>query len=429
MNTTFAQRFHLTPFQSWLGVLALFMAAGAVAGVMIFYNGLYLTNLNDLVPWGLWITVDLSAIALSAGAFLLSAAVYLLGLKQYQPLARTAVFIGLIGYSMAMLMLLLDIGRPDRFWHAMVFWNPHSPLWEVTMCVVLYFSVLVMEVAPIFGQANWFQKRWPGLSHKLEKVHHFAPILAIAGLCLSMLHQSSLGATYGIRKARPIWYRPGMAVMFIVSAMAAGPALTLLASSLAAQFTRKAVVNDKLIDGIAYFTGWVLAAYFYLRFWDMLAMSYTVEPGRTEGLRVLTRGQLAFNFWVGEMFLGVIIPMIILLSGRLRRYPILRNTALFLVVGGLVAYRWDTNLVGLIVTTTSLPSQLSPLYTDYTPSLIEWVTALGVIAYGIMAFTLGVRYLNVVDHRESLEAEDMEKHSTSPKAIPGPAANTPTSGD
>jgi len=428
MNTITTKRFQLTPFQTWLVILAVFMAGGVVAGVMIFFNGLYLTNLNDLVPWGLWITVDLSAIALSAGAFLLSAAVYLLGLKQYQPLARTAVFIGLIGYSMAMLMLLLDIGRPDRFWHAMVYWNPHSPLWEVTMCVVLYFSVLMMEVAPIFGQADWFQKRWPGLSQKLEKVHHFAPVLAIAGLCLSMLHQSSLGATYGIMKARPIWYRPGMAVMYIVSAMAAGPALTLLASSLAARFTKRAVVNDSLIDGVSYFTGWVLAAYFYLRFWDMLAMSYTVEPGRTEGLRVLTRGQLAFNFWIGEMLLGVVIPMIILLSGRLRRYPILRNTALFLVVGGLVAYRWDTNLVGLIVTMTSLPSQLAPLYTAYTPSLIEWVTALGVIAYGLMAFTLGVCYLNVVDHRESIEAVDTGKYSTSPKAIPTSTANTSISG-
>jgi len=399
MNATMTtKRFHLTSFQIWLVFLGILMAAGAVAGVMVLANGLYLTNLNDLVPWGLWITVDLSAIALSAGAFLFSAAVYLLGLKRFQPLARTAVFIGLIGYSMAMLTLLLDIGRPDRFWHAMVFWNPHSPLWEVTMCVVLYFSVLAMEVAPIFGQAKWFQQRWPNLSHRLEKIHHIAPILAVAGLVLSMLHQSSLGATYGIMKARPIWYRPDMAVLFIVSAMAAGPAMTLLTSTLAGKFTKRAKINDKLMDDFSYVIGWILAAYLYLRFWDMLAMSYTFEPGRTEGLRVLTRGQLAFNFWIGEMLLGIVVPMIILLSGRLRRYPFLRTIALLFVVGGLVAYRWDTNIVGLMVTMTSIPQLLTPMYASYTPSLVEWITALGVIAYGMMAFTLGVRYLNVVDH-------------------------------
>ncbi len=163
MNT---KRIRLTAFQGWALTLGILSLAGGAGGVLVFARGLSLTNLSDLVPWGLWITIDLSVIALSAGAFLLSAAVYLLGLKRYQPLARTAVFIGLIGYSMAMLTLLLDIGRPDRFWHALVYWNPHSPLWEVTMCVVLYFSVLIMEVAPIFGQSAWVRARWPGLAQR-----------------------------------------------------------------------------------------------------------------------------------------------------------------------------------------------------------------------------------------------------------------------
>jgi Ni/Fe-hydrogenase subunit HybB-like protein len=108
------------------------------AGILVLWKGLSITNLTDLVPWGLWITIDLSAIALSAGAFSLCAGVYLFGLKRYQPIARTATFVGLIGYSMAMLALLLDIGRPERFWKAMVYWNTHSLLWEVTMCVILY---------------------------------------------------------------------------------------------------------------------------------------------------------------------------------------------------------------------------------------------------------------------------------------------------
>jgi Ni/Fe-hydrogenase subunit HybB-like protein len=385
--------------------LSILMAGGAAAGILIFARGLYLTNLSDLVPWGLWITIDLSAIALSAGAFLFSAAVYLLKLKRFQSLARTAVFVGLIGYSMAMMTLLLDIGRPDRFWHAMVFWNVHSPLWEVTMCVVLYFSVLIMEVAPIFGQAVWVQKRWPKLSHLLQGIHRFAPILAIAGLGLSMLHQSSLGATYGVLKARPIWYRPGLAVLFIVSAMVAGPALTVLASWLSSRLSSEATVNDKVLDEVSKFIGWALVAYLYLRFWDTLAMSYTFEPGRSEGLRQLTRGQLAFNFWIGEMLLGIFVPMIILLSDRLRRNRVLHIMALVLVVGGLVAYRWDTNIVGLLVTMTDLPQQLNPVYATYIPSLIEVLAGLGVIAYGFMAFTLGVRYLKVVDQGHPIEEE------------------------
>ena len=212
-------KLHRAAFPLWVALLTLLMLAGLAAAIMVLVQGLVLTNLTDLVPWGLWIGIDLSAIALSAGAFSLSAAVYLLGWKQLASLARTAVFIGLLGYSMAMMTLLMDIGRPDRFWHAIVFWNIHSPLWEVTMCVVLYFSVLLLEVAPIFGGASWFKQRWPRLAGKLQHIHKFAPVLAIAGLFFSLLHQSSLGATYGVLKARPIWYKPSLAVLFIVSAV------------------------------------------------------------------------------------------------------------------------------------------------------------------------------------------------------------------
>jgi Ni/Fe-hydrogenase subunit HybB-like protein len=396
---------NLTPFQWWLAALAAVMAVGASAGLIVFARGLVVTNLTDLVPWGLWIALDMSSIALSAGAFLLCAAVYLLGLKQFQPVARTATFVGLIGYSMAMLCLVLDIGRPDRFWHALVYWNPHSVLWEVTMCITLYFTVLALETAPIVGHAEWVQKRWPRLAHWLTEVHRIAPVLAVAGLGLSMLHQSSLGATYGILKARPIWYRPDLSVLFIASAIAAGPSLTILASMLAARLTRRAHVNDALFEKLAHYIGWVLVVYLYFRFWDAFSMTYTYSPGRTEGLSLLTSGALSFNFWVGEILLGAVVPILILLTPRLRRVPLVRMIALALVVGGVVAYRWDTNMVGQLVMLTYLPQEIIARYTDYVPSLIEFLTGAGIVAYGLMAFTLGVRYLNIVDHRAAPEAE------------------------
>ncbi len=398
-------KLNLTPFQWWLAVLATLMVIGLSAGLIVFARGLVVTNLTDLVPWGLWITIDLSSIALSAGAFLLCAAVYLLGLKQFQPVARTATFIGLIGYSMAVLCLMLDIGRPDRFWHALVFWNPHSVLWEVTMCVTLYLSVLLLETAPIFGQAEWMQRRWPRLAQLLTSAHHLAPVLAVAGLGLSLLHQSSLGAAYGILKARPIWYRPDLSVLFIASAIAGGPSLTVFASMLVTRITPRMRVNDALLERVSYFIGWVLVVYLYFRFWDAFSMTYTYLPGRTEGLGLLTGGALAFNFWVGEILLGAVIPIVILLTARLRRLPLVRMTALALVVSGVVAYRWDTNLVGQLVVLTYLPQEITARYTDYVPSLIEFLTGAGIVAYGLMAFTLGARYLNIVDHRALAETE------------------------
>src|SRR5512142_540872 len=160
--------FRITPWVLWLALLGVILAAAAFAGLQVFINGLWITNLTDLVPWGMWITIDLSSIALSAGAFTLCAAVYLIGLKRYQPIARTATFVGLIGYTMAMLALLLDIGRPDRFWHALVYWNDRSLLWEVTMCVMLYLTVLLFESLPIFASWDWLKKHFPKLATQLS---------------------------------------------------------------------------------------------------------------------------------------------------------------------------------------------------------------------------------------------------------------------
>jgi len=407
-----------TPWLAWLAFLGLFLAAGAFAGVMVLWKGLSLTNLTDLVPWGLWITIDLSSIALAAGAFSLCAAVYLIGLKRYQPIARTATFVGLIGYSMAMLCLFMDIGRPFKFYQALIYWNTHSLLWEVTMCVILYFTVLLLESMPIIANWEWLRTRFPKLTARMSHVHHYAPYLAIAGLFLSSLHQSSLGAAYGVLKARPFWYKPEMSVLFMLSAIVGGISLTLFASMLASRLTSKAKVNDGLIERLSHFVGWALVAYFYWRFWDTLSMTYTYEPGRTEGLHLLTSGPLAFNFWVGEMLLGIVVPMILLLNRKTRINPFWRMAALLMVVGGVVAYRWNINLSGSLVVLSYLPGQPTVSYASYTPSLIEWAIGLGVIAYGFMAFSLGVRYLRVVDHRFTEEEhETVTVKGTEPATI------------
>ncbi len=396
-------RIRITGWAVWLAFLGLVMAAALYAASQVFLKGLSITNLTDLVPWGFWITLDLSSIALSAGAFTLCAAVYLIGLKRYQPIARTATFVGLIGYTMAMLALLLDIGRPDRFWHALVYWNDRSLLWEVTMCVMLYLTVLLFESLPIFASWDWLKKHFPRLAGIMSHTHHYAPYLAIAGLCFSMLHQSSLGAVYGVVKARPFWYKPELSVLFMFSAILGGISMTLFASMLASRLTAKAKVNEVLIERVSYFVAWALVGYLYFRGWDMLAQHYAYEPGRTEGFELMTTGSLSFNFWIIEMLLGTVIPMILLLTAYTRKNPFWRMVALGLVVIGVIAYRWDTNLSGLLVVISYLPGQTAIQYTSYFPSLIELVSGAGIIAYGLLAFSLGVRYLKVVDHRLTVE--------------------------
>jgi molybdopterin-containing oxidoreductase family membrane subunit len=201
-----------------------------------------------------------------------------------------------------------------------------------------------------------------------------------------------------VLKARPIWYRPDLSVLFMLSAIAGGQSLAVLATTLAGRLRPRLAVDEGALERVGRFIGWALVVYAYFRFWDALSMTYTYLPGRTEGLRLLTHGAFAFNFWVGEMLLGAVAPAVVLLVPHLRRVSGLRLAALALVVGGVVAFRWDTNLVGQLVSLSYLPGDIAARYTSYVPSLVEFVSGLGIVAYGVLAFTLGVRYLKVVDY-------------------------------
>lgn len=386
-----------TALKAWIGGLVALVLVGLVSGIVVFAKGLVVTGLTDRVPWGLWIALDLSSISLGAGAFILSAIVYLLNLRQFESVARVAVLIGFLGYSSAMLALALDIGRPDRFWHPLVYWNVHSVLWEVTMCVVLYFTVLVLELSTVLLESPFFE-RWAAAPRVAHTLHQFTPVLAVAGLLLSLLHQSSLGATYGVVAARPLWYKPSLPVLFILSAAAGGVSMTTFATLLVSMLQRRWVVGREVINRLAILAGSAMAAYLYLKLWDWAATTYYSNiPAREVGLSLLLQTTpYGETFWWIEVLLGGIVPMIIFLWPRMRENDYMLLLGCALAITGVVMLRWNVTISGLVV-----PQDWSPgvafLFPrlSYHPTLPEIGAFLGIIAYALLAFTLAVRYLPV----------------------------------
>jgi molybdopterin-containing oxidoreductase family membrane subunit len=167
-------------------------------------------------------------------------------------------------------------------------------------------------------------------------------------------------------------------------------------------------IDDRILDKLANFVGWALVGYLYFRFWYTFSMTYAYEPGRTEGLALLTRGPLAINFWLGEIIIGTVIPMVILLKSNWRENSVLRVMAFAMVIGGVIAFRWDINLAGQMIVMPYLTNAPTTLYASYVPSFVEILVGMGVVAYGLLAITLGVKYLGVVDHgrekRTAIEA-------------------------
>ncbi len=381
----------------WIGSLLTLFLVGLFSMSQVLLHGLQVTDLSDQVPWGLWITVDLSAIALGAGAFSFSAAVYLFRFKRLEILARPAVFVGFLGYTSAMLALAMDIGRPDRFWHPLIYWNVHSVLWEITWCVILYSAVLVLEVMPVVGDSRLGQ-RWPWLHRLGHAAHRLTPILAVVGMLLSLLHQSSLGATYSVLSGRAIWFKPSLPVMFIISAIAGGMSLTLLATMLVARLRHIVVLPPAVCAQVTRTIGFITLGYLYIKLWDWAATSYYSHSPTTAD--ILTRLQATTpyttTFWGMEIVLGGVVPALILLLPNLCKRKGLVMAALGMVVLGVVINRWNITLSGLVAPPEWSPGILGNVVAvSYFPSWIEVGVALGIVAYALLGFTLGVRYLAI----------------------------------
>jgi len=397
--------FHLPfspAFLIWLGFLAILLLIGVYSTITVFINGLYITNMSDSVPWGLWITVDLSSIALGAGAFTLSAIVYIFGIKNLQSIIRLAVLVGFAGYTSALLMLVVDIGRPDRFWHPWVYWNVHSVLWEVTMCITIYLLILVTEFAPVMVETKFFE-RWPSIRKFAHFLHKFTPFLAVLGLVISLLHQSSLGAAYGVLKSRPIWFKPSMPIMFVLSAIAAGPAVTVAVAYVIEWITGKRTVPHDVLRLIARFSGVGLLAYGYIKFWDMAAVTYY---GRTPGVSSafsLLQQQTPYNFsfWVGEVILGILAPALLFLVPRFNKNPAAAVVGALSAMLGIIIHRWNVTVGGLYVPISYSPGTVFELPTGtYFPAPVEWGVAILVVGYALTVLTLGARFLPLFEKNE-----------------------------
>lgn len=383
-------------FSAWLLALGIMVIVGLISAIRVLWYGLEVTNLTNRVPWGLWITVDLSAIALGAGAFSLSTVAYIFRVKSFERIARMAVFVGFVGYTSAMLALLMDIGRPDRFWHPVIYWNIHSVLWEITMCVIFYSMVLVFELAPAVLESDFVAsrfKRGPRLGHFL---HQFTPVVSIVGLGLSLLHQSSLGATYGVLVARPVWFKPSLPVMFILSAVAAGSIVTLALTVFYENMVRQRQLETRLRNAVAMFGGLLMMGYLYLKLWDFLATAYYSHvPERVQANNLLeTATPYGLTFWWIEIVVGALIPAMIMLTPRLRRQDVWVVVAGLLAIVGIVVNRWNVTLSGLVVPMDWSPgaAELFPVR-EYVPALSEWGVAIGVLGYALIMLTLGLKFL------------------------------------
>jgi len=215
-------------------IAGIIVIIGLVITILRFSGGLAtVTNLDDNYPWGIWIGFDLMAgVALAAGGFVTSAAVYVFGMKRYHSAVRPAILTGFLGYALVVVALHYDVGRPWRLPYPFIMQQgTTSLLFEVAACVALYLTVLFVE----FSSAPL---EWLGLKKARNIVVRLTILLTIFGVVLSTLHQSSLGALFLIApsKLHPLWYSGYLPVFFFISSIIAGLSMVIFESTLSHRY-------------------------------------------------------------------------------------------------------------------------------------------------------------------------------------------------
>jgi Ni/Fe-hydrogenase subunit HybB-like protein len=359
-----------------IAVLILLLLVGIFAAVGRLYMGLGdSTALSDRYPWGIWIGFDFLLIAFSGVGFTMAGLVHVFRREKYHDVVRPAVLAGLMGYSAVLAILLLDLGRFDRFYHFLIFWNPHSPLFEICWCVLLYTTVLVIEVSPsIFERLKRDRPiRWV--------LRAMLPV-AIVGVTLSSLHQSTLGTLYlnMPHRLHALWYTPALPLLFFTSSVMAGLALAIIVYTIAARISGQEPKAD-ILSGLGKIMGWTTLVYLALKLVDILV------AGELSALFAFDR--TSFLMWV-ELGIGALLPAaLLLLPGMRERKSSIYGSA-SLIMLGVLANRFNTTLFA-----QSLPSAAGG---TYSPHIIEWLTTFGIIAGVVLAWYFGVRLLTMFDN-------------------------------
>jgi Ni/Fe-hydrogenase subunit HybB-like protein len=356
----------------WTVIFFLILAAFLYVTVVRFTRGLGAsTNLSDAFPWGLWIGFDiLCGVGLAAGAFTIMATVHLFNIRRFEPIVRPTVLTGYLGYLFVVFALLYDLGQPWRIWHAIVFWNPHSVMFEVAWCVMLYSTVLTFEFLPMVLERFRFERL-------RRLLHNVNTPLVVLGVLLSTMHQSSLGSLYLIvpSKLYPLWYSPMLPWLFYVSAIGAGLGMIIVESWLSGRaFGRE--LELELLEPLGRAMVVVLAVFGVLRLQSIYhegALPLVFQPTYESRMFLL------------EFGVGVLLPIALLLWRRIRTSQAGLVAGGALAVMGFILHRLNVSVTGL--------ERASG--TSYSPSWMEVTVSVGLVAIGFAVFALAARYLPV----------------------------------
>ncbi len=389
------ERCPLSKFLAWMTIPIWHILFGTAAAIVVFAGGLGYTALDDRFAFGLWITLDLTMVAFGAGAFFTGFLYYILRIDELKYILNFAVLIGFLCFICVLIVLILDIGQPLRFWFGFWYPNANSMMAEVVFCILCYSVVIIIEYVTIILDSDFFQKN-KIIRHLTHNLHLYMPIFA--GMCAftATFYQGSLGGMYGVLFGRPFLFREGFFIwpstffLYILSALSVGPMICVIMTSIVEKFTGKKLVawsTKQLLGKIAVI---MLTVYTVAKCIDSYYWIMDLLPRAGNSFDDMFSGITYSQFWFWLEHALLFVGIIILGIPRLRQKPFLFYTALILT-----CYSVFLNRYVMVVQALGIPVMPFENWTYYWPNWTEWGTFAFIAGIFMIVMSVTYRYCNL----------------------------------
>lgn len=400
----------------WWAALIIVFGIGVYSIISgYFLQGMSSTNLSNTVPWGGWIAFYIYFIGMSAGSFLLSTLIYGFGMEKFEKIGRSALLSAIVCMITAITFVFLDIGRPDHVMNAVIYWNVLSTMsWEIHFYIV-YIVLLLLEL--YFSMRKDLVKVAKGdhFKAKLARMLTFnkkeitvaeqardkkrLKIMGIIGIPLAIFGvHGGTGSIFAVAKAQPYLNSGLFPLIFILSALVSGTALSIAIYVIKAK-VKKQQIDVPMVRSLGSMLALFLGIEFVMVWYEFLIGIYGLGHEELGTIKLLTGSVWWWSFWIFQMGLAMFFPLIILFVKKTRESVGWILFASIMTIIGVVGVRFN-----MVIPTLIMPKFEGMPVGNYYPNLSEWLTTFGLIAMCLIIYTIGEKLFPI----EELDSDEKE---------------------
>lgn len=385
-------------FYTLLAVLGVFLALGAIAFFYAEHHGHYVTGMTNQVVWGLPHVFAIFLIVAASGALNLGSIGTVFGKKLYQPMGRLSALLAVSLLVGGLIVLVLDLGHPDRLIVAMTHYNFKSIFaWNI----ILYNGFIVLSAIYI----------WTMMDRHAKKFYKLA---GVAAFTWRLILTTGTGSIFGFLVAREFYNSAVMAPLFIVMSFAFGLAIFILVLHFTYKWTGREL-GDVVMNRLRYLLAVFIAGVLLMEGARHFTGLYIAQRSGVEEYILFKGGLYTQLFWVVQILLGSLLPMGLIFCRKLAgNRTALLLAAMFTIIGGL-AQLYVILIGGQSYPLTLFPgAEVSSEYFDgafnaYVPTVWELMLGVGGVALALVMVVLGVKVLRFLP--ESLSDAVVDPHS------------------